>query len=144
MDNTRIQYFSKFVPNVVTTIIFKGDPEYDFVEKHFMVRGFGFMIPGENHIIIDGEKLMNQGLLYWIEAHEASHYLLNHTSEYDPQDEIDADLGAYLLLKHFSYYRACDLVVEYFYQRHNIEFPKTRLNEIANKIGFYISQDDFS
>lgn len=143
MDNTRIQYLSKFIPDVVTTIIFKDDPEYDIAEKHFKVCGFGFMVPDGNHIIIDGEKLINQDLLYWIEAHEASHYLLNHTSEYDPQEEIEADLGAYILMRNFGYDSACELVVTHFNQRHKIDFPKEQLIEIVYKLGSYTFHEEF-
>lgn len=141
--NTRIQYLSKFIPDVVTTIIYKEDPEYDIAESHFKVCGFGFMVPGSNHIIIDGETLTNDDLLYWIEAHEASHYLLNHTSEYDPQEEIEADLGAYILMKNFGHDDACKLVVNHFNQRHKIDFPKDELHVIANKLGLYIHHEEF-
>lgn len=143
MSSERVEYSSKFVNGVTTVVLFKEDSEYENIKPHFEKCGFGFMIPGNNLIIIDGEKIVNDDLLHWVEAHEATHLHLNHTSEYDPQDEIEADLGAYLLLGVHSHYKSCEMVRFYFNERHGIDFPYDRLVEMSKKLGLYIQQEEF-
>jgi hypothetical protein len=143
MSSDRIQYRSKFVDDVTTIILFKEDSEYENLKPNFEKCGFGFMIPGVNIIVIDGEKMINSDLLHWVEAHEATHLRLNHNSEYDPQDEIEADLGAYILLGMLSYYESCKMVRVFFKERHGIDFPHDRLIEISKKMGLYTPQEEF-
>jgi hypothetical protein len=143
MSETRIQYNSKFIDDVITIILFKEDSDYEKINPEFKKCGFGFMIPGLNYIIIDGEKMVNTDLLNWVEAHEASHLLLKHQSEYDPNEEIEADLGAYVLLSNFSYLKSCELVRTHFKERHGIEFPINKLLEIGKKLGFSKYQEEF-
>lgn len=143
MSNDRIQYYSKFIENVITIILFKEDSEYETMVPQFEKCGFGFMVPGNNFIVIDGEKMVNTDLLHWVEAHEASHLLLKHKSDYDPQEEIEADLGAYVLLSNFSHLRSCELVRLHFKERHGIEFPIDKLFEIGKKLGYSRHEEEF-
>jgi hypothetical protein len=131
------QYYSEFNPNITTYIFYETDSEYPVLKNHFEKQGFGFMIPGTSVIIIDGEKVKNNDLLKWVEAHEISHHMLNHSSEYDSNEEIDADLGAYVLLEKYSYSDSCELVKKFFTDRHGIEFPNNRISEITKKLGLY-------
>jgi hypothetical protein len=53
---------------------------------------------------LDGENFLGEDSLTWddlkfIEAHEIAHLLLGHNGSRSEQDEIEADLGAYILLK---------------------------------------------
>ena len=133
MEN-RVQYFSEFAPKIATVVLFESDSIYHDLKPHFDISGFGFMIPGKNIVIIDGEKTNNIQLLNWVEAHEVSHILLKHSSEYNADEEVEADLGAYILLEKFSYNDSCKMVKDYFQQRHGIEFPNERLDEISKKV----------
>ena len=142
MEN-RIQYNSEFNSSISTYVVYETDSDYPVLKQHFDVCGFGFMVPGKSIVIIDGEKVANYDLLKWVEAHEISHYMLNHSSEYDANEEIEADLGAYILLEKYLYQNSCDMIKEYFQQRHGIDFPNDRLGEILKKFRLYSRHKDF-
>lgn len=134
MENEVI-YYSEFCKNVTALVVFENNSQYEVLKPLFEVNGFGFMIPGKDFIVIDGEKMTDMNLLKWVEAHEISHILLKHTNEHDADDEIQADLAAYILLNQFSYNESCEMIINYFNQRHGIELPFERLNEISKKLG---------
>ena len=96
-------FASEFLNDVNVVVTFNEDPIYSQVKDFFEEYGFWFMVPGQNLIIIDGEILVGEpdakDILKLIEAHEVAHILFNHDGPRNPQDEIDADLGAYTLLK---------------------------------------------
>lgn len=127
-----LKYQSEFLPEVEIYVLFSDHPRYKELIPIFDNYGFGFMSPSQNIVIIDGEKILELGLnsLKFIEAHEISHVLMNHDGPRDEEDEIDADLGAYILLKNAG--KSTDEVVENFYERHGIEFSEDLLKRVSS------------
>ena len=70
--------------------------------------------------------------LKFIESHEISHFLLGHSGPRSSEDEIEADLGAYILLKknNLSTKRLTDT----FYDRHGIDFNDSRLKKLKSQL----------
>ena len=93
---------SEFLPEVQIAVVLSEHPQYEDLKPMFDEYGYGFMVPGKNLIIIDGEQFINNfnaDVLKFIEAHEVSHIILGHDGPRNDNEEMDADLGAYLLLK---------------------------------------------
>lgn len=135
MSEEIISYESNFLPGTYINLIFKQNPNYNMLEPLFEKYGFGFYSPEFKTILIDGEIFsddadLNTDDLKFIEAHEISHLLLNHEGERSDDDELDADLGAYILLtkKGFSTKR----LVDKFFERHGIEFDENLLNRVED------------
>ena len=102
--NTEVlPYPSRFFPSVDIMIVFKDYDNYDVLKTLFDEYGYGFYSPEDKTIIINGEEFIDSNLtfddLVFVEAHEVTHLLLNHNGPRSQKDEIEADLGAYILLK---------------------------------------------
>lgn len=139
MEDTQIEFKSEFLPEITIVVIFKEDPLYPQVNEYFDEYGYGFMVPGKNLVIIDGEileEIEDTSIIKFIEAHEISHILLNHSGPRDEQEELEADLGAYVLLSQNGYQNAIDLLLKHFEDRHGIEFSEDLIPDIQKKLGF--------
>ena len=93
---------------------------------------------GAELIIVDGEELLNgddNSILKFIEAHEVSHILLDHSGPRNKKEELEADLGAYVILKHYGYKKPLELLLKHFESRHGMEFDESMIPEISNKLG---------
>jgi Zn-dependent peptidase ImmA (M78 family) len=137
-EETQLEYSSEFLDDVTVVVVFEEDPLYEQVKEYFEEYGFGFMVPGKNLIIIDGEILVGQpnskDLLKFIEAHEVTHVLLNHDGPRDEKDELEADLGAYLLLQDKGYYESVRTLLDHFQERHGVEFDESMLDDIKDRM----------
>jgi hypothetical protein len=137
-EDTQLEYTSEFLDGVTVVVVFEDDPLYEQVKTYFDEYGFGFMVPGSNLIIIDGEILVGQSdakdLLKFIEAHEVTHVLLSHDGPRDTKDELEADLGAYLLLQDKGYYEPIRILLEHFQERHGVEFDESMLDDIKDRM----------
>jgi hypothetical protein len=137
-EDTQLEYTSEFLEGVTVVVVFEDDPLYEQVKEYFEEYGFGFMVPGKNLIIIDGEILVGQtdatDILKFIEAHEVTHVLLGHDGPRDNKDELEADLGAYILLQDKGYYEPIRLLLSHFQERHGVEFDESMLNDIKNRM----------
>jgi hypothetical protein len=135
---TQLEYRSEFLNDVTVVVVFNDDPLYPQVKGFFEQYGFGFMVPGQNLMIIDGEILVEEpdskDILKFIEAHEVTHVLLGHDGPRNEKDELDADLGAYLLLQDKGYVKPIELLLTHFKERHGVEFNKNMLDDIENRI----------
>jgi hypothetical protein len=135
---TQLEYRSEFLNDVTVVVVFNNDPLYEQVKEYFEEYGFGFMVPGKNLIIIDGEILTGQpdakSLLKFIEAHEVTHVLLSHDGPRDAKDELEADLGAYLLLQDKGYYESIRTLLDHFQERHGVEFDESMLDDIKERM----------
>jgi Zn-dependent peptidase ImmA (M78 family) len=129
-----ISYNSEFLPSVTIFVIFSDDPQYGHLKPLFEEYGYGFMVPNKNMILIDGEILLGNGntedLLKFIEAHEISHVILNHEGPRNEDEELDADLGAYLLLSRNNNIRAIKPLLKHFKERHGIKFDEKLLDRV--------------
>lgn len=124
---------SQFDPNITIIIILSDHPQYESVKPMFEKYGYGFMVPGQNIIIIDGEQFIdnfNSDVLKFIEAHEIAHFVLDHKGPRDDKDEMDADLGAYLLLNKIGAIDSIKLLIKHFKKRHGIGFDKKLLERV--------------
>jgi Zn-dependent peptidase ImmA (M78 family) len=135
---TQIEYRSEFLNDVTVVVVFNEDPLYLQVKGFFEEYGFGFMVPGQNLMIIDGEILVGEpdakDILKFIEAHEVAHILLKHDGPRNEKKEIEADLGAYLLLKDKGFDKSVELLINSFKERHGVDFNKEMLEDIENRI----------
>ena len=134
MEN--LTYKSEFIPEVLISIVLSDNPNYEKLEPIFKELGYGFMVPNQNLIIIDGEQLINNfdsDVLKFIEAHEISHIIMGHDNDRNEDDEIDADLGAYFLLKKHN--KSLSPLIDNFYDRHGIEFDEKLLKRVE---GYFV------
>jgi len=133
-----ITYKSEFKPNYSINLVFSSHKDYFSVYKDLFNRyGFGFLIPDEKIIIIDGEILVNHlnsmNYLKFIEAHEISHIIFGHNGERNDEDEQVADYYAYYLLKKYNYTDAVILLKDVFFERHGEYFSEDKLSDILLK-----------
>ena len=73
-------------------------------------------------------------ILKFIEAHEVAHVLFGHDGPRNEQDEIEADLGAYILLQDKGYDEPIKLLVTNFMERHGVEFDKKMIDDIKSRM----------
>ena len=134
-----ISYKSIFDKSVNVIILFKENKMYEEFKPLFEQFGFGFASTNDRMVFLDGEVFsdgddLNQEILRFIEAHEVSHVLLGHSTDRNDDDELDADLGAYILLNKKGLQDSIDLVVDAFEERHGIDFKKSLLQRVSDKI----------
>ena len=114
---TKIEYRSEFLSDVSVVVVFNDDPLYSQVKGFFEQYGYGFMVPGQNLMIIDGEILVGKSdakdILKFIEAHEVGHILLKHDGPRNEKDEINADLKALVLLIEKGYDKSISLLLNH-------------------------------
>lgn len=137
MDNDLISYRSIFEPDVIITVIFKENENYETLKPIFDEYGYGFFSPYNNTIMIDGDFFissddLNINDLRFVEAHEISHLILGHDGPRSDDDELDADLGAYILLKRNNL--PTKRLEDEFEHRHGIRFNKKLLVRIENML----------
>ena len=129
IKETQIEYRSEFLNDVTVVVVFNDDPLYSQVKPFFDQYGFGFMVPGKNLMIIDGEILVGEpdakDILKFIEAHEVAHILLKHDGPRNEKDEIDADLMALNLLIEKGYDKSIKILLDKFQERHGVEFNES-------------------
>jgi len=138
IKETKFEFYSDFLSDVMVVVLFNDDLLYSQFKIFFEEFGFGFMVPGQNIIIIDGEVLIGEpdakDILKFIEAHEITHVILGHDGPRNEKDEIDADLGAYLLLKEKGYEKSIKILLTHFKERHGVDFDKSMLKDIENRM----------
>lgn len=125
-------YESEFLPNVQIAVVSEDNSQYQDLKPLFDEYGYGFMVPGKNLIVIDGEQVENFDVLKFIEAHEVSHIIMGHDGPRNEDDEIDADLGAYILLKQSGKNESLKKLLKYFKTRHGIKFDENLLERVKN------------
>lgn len=134
---TQIERSSEFLNDVTVVVVFNDDPRYLQIKPMFEQYGFGFVVPEQSLMIIDGEILVGEpngvDVLKFIEAHEISHILLGHTSGSEIE-EIEADLGAYILLKDKGYNKSIEILINSFQERHGVEFDENMLDNIKDRM----------
>ena len=124
---------SEFLPDVQIAVVLSEHPQYEDLKPIFDEYGYGFMVPNKNLIVIDGENILdnfNVDVLKFIEAHEISHVILGHDGPRSDEEELDADLGAYLLLKDKGYTNSIKSLLKNFKQRHHIKFDENLLKRV--------------
>ncbi len=138
MDN--LTYNSEFLPEVTISVVFKEHPQYENLSPLFDNFGYGFMVPNKNMVIVDGEifnERFSSDVLKFIEAHEISHIILNHNGPRNEDEELDADLGAYLLLKSINRNDSIKVLLKNFKNRHGVKFDENLLERVKNTFSDY-------
>ena len=131
-----ISYDSEFLPGITIIVIFSDNPQYEQILPMFQEYGYGFMIPNKNLILNNGEEILNNysdDLLKFIEAHEIAHVLLNHDGPRNEEEELDADLVAYVLLKQKDKIGAIKTLLKHFKNRHGLKFYEKLLKRVENR-----------
>jgi len=126
-------YNSEFLPSVQIAVVFEENPQYEDLRQFFQDYGYGFMVPSKNLVIIDGEQLVSgrgSEVLKFIEAHEISHIIMGHDGPRSEDDEIDADLGAYILLSQSGKTESIKTLLKQFKNRHGIKFEEKLLDRV--------------
>ena len=135
-DNGTLSYQSLFKPDINILVAFKNYENYKILKPLFNKYGYGFYSPEDKIIILNGERFVNSNLdfkdLKFVEAHEITHLLLGHTGPYSEEDEMDADLGAYILLKNKKL--STDRLVNEFENRHGVPFTEELLERVKNRL----------
>jgi hypothetical protein len=135
-ENNLLSYPSIFKPDTNITVIFKENPNYETLDPYFEEYGYGFYYPKDKTIFLDGEVFVNSSLdfndLKFVEAHEITHLLLGHTGPYSKNDEMDADLGAYILLKKNNL--PTKKLESEFKSRHGIDFDEKLLDRVKDML----------
>jgi len=128
-----LSYNSEFLPEITIAVVFGDNPQYEQLLPMFEEYGYGFMVPNKNLVLIDGENILenfNVDVLKFIEAHEIAHVILGHDGPRNEEEELDADLGAYLLLKEKGYSNSIKSLLKNFKQRHQIKFNEDLLKRV--------------
>ena len=135
-DNGTLLYESIFEPDINILVAFGNYENYKILKPLFNKYGYGFYSPEDKTIILNGERFINSNLdfndLKFVEAHEITHLLLGHTGPYSEEDEMDADLGAYILLKNKKL--STDRLVNEFENRHGVPFTEELLKRVKNRL----------
>ena len=126
-------YNSEFLPSVQIAVVFEENPQYEDLKQFFQDYGYGFMVPRKNLVIIEGQQLVHglgPEVLKFIEAHEISHVIMGHDGPRSEDDEIDADLGAYILLSKSGKIDSIKTLLKQFKNRHGIKFNEKLLDRV--------------
>jgi len=132
---------SEYIPEIKILVVTDDSDDYDDLKPYFDQYGYGFLIPEKKLIVLDGEYLVknpSSELLKFIEAHEIAHVLLGHTGPRNDEDELEADLGAYLLLQSKNRFESLKMLLKHFKSRHGISFSKELLSKVKNQLSDYL------
>ena len=131
-NNDVLSYPSTFKPDTNILVVFKNYENYKDLKPLFDEHGYGFYYPKDKTIILNGEDFIGTSSgasdIKIVEAHEIAHLLLGHTGPYSEDDEMDADLGAYILLKNKGL--STDKLVKEFENRHGVPFTEDLLQRV--------------
>ena len=113
-----VSFGSRIDSRFKVLVIYKESVAYSLVKSSLadLDNSIGALIPGQEIILIDGERVNEEGLsdnhLLAIEAHEIAHEMLGHEGERNQDHEEDADELAIKILDSFSRKEAAALLRE--------------------------------
>lgn len=113
-----ISFDSRIDPAFNVLVIYKESQTYPLIKASLVSldNSIGALIPGQNIILIDGERVNEEGLsddhLLAIEAHEIAHARLGHAGERNQTHEVEADELAIEILDSMNKKEASDLLRE--------------------------------
>jgi hypothetical protein len=137
MTDDLIAYPSTFIPKLNINVIFKENPKYPQMKEYFDMMGYGFLAPEFKTIFLDGENFIGEDSftfddMKFIEAHEVSHLMLGHNGPRSEEDEIEADLGAYILLNKHN--MSTERLKDEFENRHGVPFSEKLLDKVNDRM----------
>jgi len=113
-----ISFDSRIDPAFNVLVIYKESQTYPLIKASLVSldNSIGALLPGHNIILIDGERVNEEGLsddhLLAIEAHEIAHAMLGHAGERNQTHETEADELAIEILDSMNKKEASDLLRE--------------------------------
>ena len=113
-----VSFGSRIDPRFKVLVIYKESMAYSLVKSSLgdLDNSIGALMPGQEIILIDGERVNEEGLtddhLLAIEAHEIAHEMLGHEGERNQDHEEEADELAIQILDSFSRKEAAALLRE--------------------------------
>lgn len=131
-----ISYNSEFLPEITIAVVFSDSPQYENLIPFFEEYGYGFLVPNKNLVVIDGENILenfDSDVLKFIEAHEIAHIMLGHDGPRNNEEELDADLGAFILLNNKGKQESIKHLLNNFEDRHGINFDENLLKRVKNQ-----------
>ena len=131
-----ISYNSEFLPEITIAVVFSDSPQYEKLLPFFEEYGYGFLVPNRNVVVIDGENIVenfDSDVLKFIEAHEIAHIILGHDGPRNNEEEMDADLGAYILLNNKGKRESIKHLLNNFEDRHGVNFDENLLKRVKNQ-----------
>ena len=131
-----ISYNSEFLPEITIAVVFSDSPQYENLIPFFEEYGYGFLVPNKNLVVIDGENILenfDSDVLKFIEAHEIAHIILGHDGPRNDKEEMDADLGAYILLNNKGRQESIKYLLDNFEDRHGVNFDENLLKRVKNQ-----------
>lgn len=111
-----VSFGSRIDPRFKVLVIYKESMTYPLIKESldFLDNSIGALMPGQEIIIIDGERVKEERLtddhLLAIEAHEIAHEILGHEGERNQTHEEEADELAIQILDSFSRKEAAALL----------------------------------
>jgi len=128
---------SEFHKGVMVAVVDSLDYQYQVLSPLFSEYGYGFVAPDQKLIFIDGTY---QDIIQKIvEAHEVSHIIMGHTGIKGPNDEVEADGLAIILLRKYGYHDASNRLIREFKSRHGYSFYHIKNKQNKIKIYSYIN-----
>jgi hypothetical protein len=113
-----VSFGSRIDSRFKVLVIYKESVAYSLVKSSLadLDNSIGALMPGQEIILIDGERVNEEGLsdnhLLAIEAHEIAHEMLGHEGERNQDHEEEADELAIKILDSFSRKEAAALLRE--------------------------------
>ena len=113
-----ISFDSRIDPAFNVLVIYKESQTYPLIKASLVSldNSIGALLPGHNIILIDGERVNEEGLsddhLLAIEAHEIAHAMLGHEGERNQTHELEADELAIEILDSMNKKDAASLLRE--------------------------------
>jgi hypothetical protein len=113
-----ISFDSRIDPAFNVLVIYKESQTYPLIKSSLVSldNSIGALIPGQNIILIDGERVNEEGLsddhILAIEAHEIAHAMLGHEGERNQTHELEADELAIEILDSMNKKEASSLLRE--------------------------------
>jgi hypothetical protein len=113
-----ISFDSRIDPGFKVIVIYKESQAYPLIKESLLAldNSIGALMPGQNIILIDGERVNEEGLsddhILAIEAHEIAHAVLGHEGERNQTHEAEADELAIEILDSIGRKEASNLLRE--------------------------------
>jgi Zn-dependent peptidase ImmA (M78 family) len=111
---------SEFQKGVMVAVVKPADPQYQALAPLFIKYGYGFAMPDQKLIFIDGSYV--DSIQTIVEAHEVGHIVLGHTGINGPNDEADADGWAIRKLQKHGYIDEANKLIEQYKSRHGFPY----------------------
>ena len=123
---------SEFHRGVMVAVVDSLDYQYQVLSPLFSEYGYGFVATDKKLVFIDGTY--EDTIQKIVEAHEVGHIKLKHTANKVPNDEVEADTYAVVLLRQYGYHDAANLLIREFKQRHGYSFYHIKNKQNKRKV----------